>query len=363
MFDAPNPGTAKNQTMPHLRKSKTEHIRLGIFIAVFALLGIAVLVTSRAATPGSHFESERSQVTSPAITAAETSASAGSFLQFGAGTATPVPPAPPPGGGYAGLGPGTAWHWQIQGVVDENILGHVVPADRPKMMDIDLWDATPQLISRLKAKGIYVVCYMESGDWLSERPDAKDYPTSVLGARIDGFPNERYVNVTMLDGPAGPTGKTLRQIMFARLQMAKDKGCQGIEPDLDDLHEQGNVGFPINKAQMLTYNKIIIDRGHQLGMSVGLKNGPGFAAEMYNAGADWVLNEECWQFDECGGYKIFTDHGKAVFQVEYQDSQKNAKYRDTCPQNVAQNYDGIVRDSSSGLGANSFRYACRGTTW
>ncbi len=272
--------------------------------------------------------------------------------------ATDIPPPTPPAV-WKPLQSGTAWQWQLTGAVNETVLDGV---SGPKMYDIDMWDATPDLISRLQAKGIYVVCYVESGDWAKGRPDAGDYASVILGRSISGFPDEKYVNITALDGPAGPTGKTLRQIMQARLELARSKGCQGIEPDLDDLHTY-STGFSISIDQMVNYNKAIIEMGHARGMSVGLKNGASggdFEKRMLDAGADWALNEECNQYDECDGYSQFIAAGKPVFQVEYLDNQRKpySGANGTCAKDNAANFDGIVKDSSSQLSALP-RIACR----
>jgi hypothetical protein len=276
---------------------------------------------------------------------------------------TPPPtnpsPTPSPTSGWKSLSPKTSWQWQLTGTVNETVLDGV---SGPKMYDIDMFNASAALISRLKAKGIYVVCYVESGDWAKGRPDAGDYAPAILGRAIGGFPDEKFVNVNALDGPVGPTGKTLRQIMAARLDLAKSKGCDGIEPDLDDLHTY-STGFSISMDQMVAYNKAIIDMGHARGMSVGLKNGASggtFEKKMLSAGADWALNEECNQYSECSGYSQFIAAGKPVFQVEYLDNQRKpySGASGTCAKNNAANFDGIVKDSSSKLSALP-RIACR----
>lgn len=93
---------------------------------------------------------------------------------------------------------------------------------------------------------------------------------------------------------------------------------------------------------------------------MGLKNGASstteagsFDKQMLDAGADWALNEECNQFDECIGYSQFIAAGKAVFQVEFLDNQVKpyAGANGTCAKNNAANFDGIVKDSSSTLAA------------
>ena len=254
------------------------------------------------------------------------------------------------------LNPGNHWQWQLSGKVNEKVLDR---ATGPKMYDIDMEGATPALISRLKAKDIYVVCYVESGDWNRQRPDAGDYAPEILGRTIDGFPDEKFVNINAIDGPPGPTGKTLRDIMLARLDRAQAKGCDGIEPDLDDLHNY-KTGFVITQADQVAFNTMLIEAAHARGMSMGLKNGASsatgprsFEYQMLDAGADWALNEECNQYNECVGYTQFIAAGKAVFQVEYLDNQRKP-YRGrsgTCAKDNATNYDGIVKDSSSSLAA------------
>jgi hypothetical protein len=263
------------------------------------------------------------------------------------------------------LMPGTAWQWQLQGTVNETVLD--ASSATKKMYDIDMFDATPALVARLQAKGIYVVCYVESGDWNQARPDAGDFAPAILGNVIAGFPSEKFINVNALDTPAGPTGKTLRQIMTARFDLARSKGCDGIEPDLDDLHNYP-TGFTISMANQVTYNTFLIAQAHSRGMSLGLKNGLGdteassiaFVKAMVAAGADWVVNEECNQFAECGPYRDFISAGRAVFQVEYLDNQ-TVPYmgpNGTCAADNTANFDGIVKDSSSSLAALP-RFACR----
>ena len=262
------------------------------------------------------------------------------------------------------LEPGTTWQWQLQGTVDETVLD--ASAGR-KMMDIDMFNATPELVSRLHAKQITVICYVESGDFAIGRPDAADFPPAIVTTPLPGFPDERFINIRALDAPVGPTGKTLRQIMAARFELARSKGCDGIEPDLDDLQNYA-TGYSITMSDQLAYNAMLIQMAHSRGMSLGLKNGIGddgqttqqFIKATIAAGTDWALNESCNQFAECAAYAAFINTGRAVFQVEYLDQQTlgYAGGTGTCSTDNAANFDGIVKDSSSSLQALP-RIACR----
>jgi hypothetical protein len=345
-------------------KSKVSWRRAVPYVTILGAIGVLVVVISSAAGPLAAFEAESGTLSAGAVIASVTGASGPGVVKFGA-VVTPTPTSSPTStpGTLTKLNINTAWQWQLTGTVNETVLDGVSNAN--KMYDIDMFNATAALISRLKAKGIYVVCYVEAGDWANSRPDAGDFATSLLGKTLSGFPDEKFIDVRALDGATGPTGKTLRQIMTARIDLAKSKGCMGIEPDLDDLHTY-NTGFAITQANQVAYNKFLIDAGHARGMTVGLKNGPdgggagSFTKAMYDAGADWVVNEECNQYDECGGYSVFIAGGRPVFQVEYLDNQSKpySGTNGTCAKDNAANFDGIVKDSSSTLAALP-RIPCR----
>ncbi len=220
-----------------------------------------------------------------------------------------------------------------------------------KMYDIDMFTTDSATIGRLHAKGIYVVCYVETGSWENFRPDAASYPPSVLGNPLGGFPNERLVDIRQI--------AELQPIIAARFDLAKSKGCDGIEPDLDDTYSGYNTGFPLTMQHQLAYNKAVADLAHARGMSIGLKNGTSAGGVFEQAMVqftDWALNEECNQFGECGGYSVYIAANKAVFQVEYTSSGATAAQ--ICPADNAANFDGILKLSSGSLGALP-RIACR----
>ena len=255
----------------------------------------------------------------------------------------------PVAAGVKGMTPGTSWQWQIDGgPIDETVLDAV--GNPKKMYDIDMFTSDASTIQRLHARGITVVCYMETGGWENFRPDASSYPAAVLGNPLSGYPDERFVDIRRLD--------VLLPIMAARLDLARGKGCDGIEPDLDDTYTY-NTGFPLTMQHQLAFNKAVADLAHERGMSIGLKNGASpsgvFEAAMAQF-TDWALNEECHQFAECGGYQVFIAQNKAVFQVEYTASGTTPAA--VCPANNAANYDGILKLSSETLAALP-RTACR----
>jgi hypothetical protein len=271
------------------------------------------------------------------------------FVPAANSTIRPATVGPGATAGRQWLRPGTSWQWQIDGnAIDETVLDHV--SNRLKMYDVDLETTPATTIARLRAKGIYVVCYMETGGWEPYRSDADAFPARVRGAPVDGYPQERYLDIRQR--------AVLVPIMAARMDRARAKGCHGIEPDLDDTYTS-TTGFPLTMADQVAYNTAIAALAHARSMSIGLKNGasPGGVFERAMVGiTDWALNESCNQFDECAGYAVFVAQHKPVFQVEYID--EGATTVSFCPADNAANYDGLLKASSSSLGAQP-RKACR----
>ena len=195
--------------------------------------------------------------------------------------------------------PGTSWQWQLQGTIDTTI--------DVDMYDIDLFDTPEQTIIDLEADGRVVICYFSAGSWEDWRPDAGAYPAVVLGDPLDGWPGERWIDIRRLD--------LLGPILEARLDLARSKGCTGVEPDNVDAY-QNSSGFPLVAADQLAFNQWLATQAHERGLSVGLKNDLDQVVDLV-ADFDWALNEQCYQYAECDLLQPFIDAGKAVFGVEY----------------------------------------------
>lgn len=257
-------------------------------------------------------------------------------------TTTPTTVAP----SLKALRPGTSWDWQIAaGAPILTTLDNAHPTSGQKMLDIDMEGTSASTISAAKAKGITVVCYIETGSWENYRSDASQFPTSALGNNLNGYPDERYLNIN---------NSTVESLIKARIKRAADKGCQGIEPDLDDTW-QGNytTGFNLTMTQVINYNHRLADYAHSLGLLFGQKNGPDTTftnAEVQFA--DFALSEQCNEFGECGPYNVYVKANKAVFNAEYYVSTGTF-----CPKDNAANFDGIHLTEDKQNGTN--RIACR----
>jgi hypothetical protein len=198
--------------------------------------------------------------------------------------------------------PGTSWQWQLSGSIDTSV--------DVAMYDIDLVEAPQATIDELHGKGRIVICYFSAGSREDWRPDAGDFASSDYGKGLAGWPGETWLDVRSAN---------VRAIMQKRLDLAVQKGCDGVEPDNVDGYAN-DTGFPLTQADQLDYLGFLSTEAHGRSLSVGLKNSVELASTLVTS-FDWALNEECLAYSECAQLAPFISAGKAVFHVEYVDQQ------------------------------------------
>ena len=224
-----------------------------------------------------------------------------------------------------------SWQWQLTGDIDTSF--------DVQMYDIDLFDVPQSIIDQLHADGRTVICYFSAGSWEDWRPDADQFPASVKG-NSNGWPGEKWLDIRRID--------VLGPIMAARLDLAAQKRCDGVEPDNVDGYTN-NTGFPLNAQDQLTYNIWLANAAHARGLSVGLKNDLDQATTLLPY-FDWALNESCFQYNECELLLPFVQAGKAVFGVEYKGNPTTF-----CPRANAMNFDWLKKNTD----LDAWRLACR----
>jgi len=229
--------------------------------------------------------------------------------------------------------PGTSWQIQFSGTLDTSL--------NVAMYDIDLVETPTSTITQLKQAGRIVICYFSAGSWESFRPDSADFPAEVKGNPLaPPFADELWLDIRRLD--------ILGPIMGRRLDLARSKGCDGVDPDNVDGYIN-NTGFPLTYAQQIAYNTFIANAAHARGLSVGLKNDLDQVADLVGV-FDWALNEQCFQFNECALLAPFINAGKAVFGIEYEFETSAF-----CPSANAMNFDSLRKN----INLDAFRQSCR----
>ncbi len=176
-----------------------------------------------------------------------------------------------------------------------------------KLYDIDLEETPATQIAELRDAGHLVICYFSAGSYEPWRRDASDFPHSAIGNQLQDWP-EYYLDIR---DPA------VRHIMQARMDRAKRKGCEGFEPDVLDAFANAS-GFRITKRDEISYIQWLADEGHRRGLLVALKNNPDLVSDVVDS-TDFVIAEQCFQYGDCGFYRPFVEHGKAVLLAEYHE--------------------------------------------
>lgn len=204
--------------------------------------------------------------------------------------------------------PGTTWQIQLQGEINTEW--------DVEMYDIDLFDVPEAVIQKLHDDGRIVICYFSAGSYEDWRDDADVFPSKVIGKPLEGWEGENWLDIRQIE--------LLAPIMTARLDLAAEKGCDGVDPDNVNGYTN-DTGFPLTYDDQLAYNLWLAEESHQRGLSIGLKNDLEQIEDLVEH-FDWALNEQCFAYDECDLLLPFIEAGKAVFGIEYEGQPE-----DYCP--------------------------------
>ena len=189
-------------------------------------------------------------------------------------------------------GPTAPWQYQLQGPVDTGVDAGT--------FDIDGFDVDEATVADLHRRGRTVICYVNAGareDW---RPDAARYPADVVGADLDGWPGERWLDIRRID--------VLQPILADRFDMCRRKGFDGVEADNVDGYTQDS-GFPLTADDQLRFNRTVAGLAHERSLTIGLKNDLDQVAELVGD-FDFAVNESCAQYHECEALAPFTASGQ-----------------------------------------------------
>lgn len=199
----------------------------------------------------------------------------------------------------------TTWQWQLTGTIDTRYDVDVY--------DIDLFETDEATIAALQADGRRVICYFSGGSSENWRPDYDRLEPSDRGWKLDGWAGERWLDIR---------SPNVLQVMLDRLELAADKGCDGVEPDNMDGFANRS-GFRLTAEDQLGYNRRLANEAHLRGLTIALKNDGDQATQLVEY-FDLSVNEQCHEYAECGQLAPFTAAGKPILNAEYPGSESAA---------------------------------------
>jgi hypothetical protein len=282
--------------------------RAGIVAAALLAAGCALTPSNLTAVgpPSSSVGS-----TAPASTSSVMSSSAAPPSLAPSDASSPAPSASPPAGLAATKAAasvtatpwfprrGATWQWQLDGKIATSVHASV--------FDVDVDDTSAATVAALHRLGRRVICYVDVGTSESYRADAAKFPKAVLGKAVDGWPQERWLDIRRID--------LLAPILRARLDTCARKGFDAVEPDWLDAYDQA-TGFPITRAASIRFDLWIAREAHRRGLGVAQKNGPGLVTSLHKA-FDFAITEDCFAYGECTAYRAYLAAGRAVLDAEY----------------------------------------------
>ena len=218
---------------------------------------------------------------------------------------------------------GTTWMWDLE--------NSAIPTNlNAQVYVVDLFNTSSAKIQEYKSAGKKVVCYFSAGTYENWRSDASQFPQDTYCS-----PGENCAQSVHILGDWCTSGGScewwldhrkpaVRTVMESRLQLARDKGCDAVEPDNidgyahdDEISCTDQACWGLTATHQLDYNRWLADTAHAKCLGIALKNDVDQIPQLA-ASFDFALNEECQRYSECGAYKTwFTDQNKAVFNAEY----------------------------------------------
>jgi hypothetical protein len=143
--------------------------------------------------------------------------------------------------------------------------------------------------------------------------------------------------------------------MKARLDLAVDRNCDGVEPDNVDGFENP-TGFLLTAADQLAFKRTLYNEAHSRGLAVAMKNDVGQVPDLL-AYVDMHVSERCHELDECRFLDPFIAEGKPVLNAKYlQQYVANASARDAmCAAALGRGLRTLVLPEDLD---DSFRFSC-----
>jgi hypothetical protein len=218
--------------------------------------------------------------------------------------------------------PGQTYQIQYDGKLDLQY-----PAE---IFDLDMFDTPARVVAKLHGMGRRVMCYIDVGTWESWRPDAKEFPKSVLGKKDGHWKGERWLDIRATS--------ILEPIMAARLDLCKKKGFDGVDPDNLDGY-QNDTGFPLTYRDQLTYDTWVAKAAHDRGLTADQKGDNGQVKDLVNV-FDFAVVEQCFTQGWCKQFDVYTKTNRLVVDVEYYHAIGRFEGRN-CPE-AARNHDTAI---------------------
>ncbi|KAF2731627.1 hypothetical protein EJ04DRAFT_365375 [Polyplosphaeria fusca] len=200
--------------------------------------------------------------------------------------------------------------------------------------DIDLFVTPKETIDTLHRLGKRVLCYFSGGSYEPYRPDSDRFQEGDMGSVMDGWPDEKWLKLS---------SDNVRKIMKGRVELAGQKGCDGVDVDNVDGYQNKN-GLNLTEQDSIDFLGYLSNLTQPLNMTLGLKNAGDIIPDVLSI-VHFSVNEQCVENAECDTFHAFIEAKKPVFHIEYpSDAGKTLK------EDVVQRFCGDKGDAAGSDG-------------
>ena len=243
-------------------------------------------------------------------------------------------------GDWKRYSPDTTWTWQLNGDTRLDYDANVYILDLFALTRSDD-------IARLHALGRDVICYFSAGTYEFWRPDSDLFSGVTLGNSHIGFADEKWLNFREPE---------VKKLMINRLNIANAIGCDGVELDNVDAFVN-DTGFDITLEEQKSFFKLLANEAHRRNLTVALKNNVEILSDLASY-FDLVINEECFEYNECTGYLPVVESGKPLFNAEYTQIHVNdlEARQELCEQSREMGFQTLILPLELD---GSFRFSCQ----
>jgi hypothetical protein len=150
---------------------------------------------------------------------------------------------------------------------------------------------------------------VEDASWLSAHPELILHDDGGDPVNDPDWPDEY-----LLDTSTALKRSTILALLGPAISSCADAGYRAVE--IDNLDSYTRSGERLTIENNIALAAGFADLAHSLGLAIAQKNGSTDSARLHDeVGFDFVIAEQCAQFEECAAY---TDvYGDLVFDIEY----------------------------------------------
>ncbi|ORX49245.1 hypothetical protein BCR36DRAFT_583849 [Piromyces finnis] len=232
--------------------------------------------------------------------------------------------------------PGLKWNWALGTKVSE------IPIENTdyEVIDIDLYGATKEIINKMHSNNKKVICYFSAGTYEKSREEAQGMlkVNGLVRNKMEEW-DEYWLDFRLDE---------VKSFMIERLELAKSKGCDGIEFDNVDTFTNVDWDDAITVEDQLKYDKWLATEAHNRNMAAGFKNSIELLDDLKDI-FDFAINEECNEYNECDDYSVFLNKNIAVFVALYGYPTDKTFMNGICSQVKGLNLSIIIKDPSESL--------------